>query len=183
MADHPNLIIAAAMKAIELHHGQTRRYNGRPYIEHPMRVAGYVTLMPGVTAIEIAAAWLHDTLEDCDVTEKQLYEEFPIDVVNLVKDLTNPSKGHKGLPRERRKAMDREHLAGVSRWAKIIKLIDRMDNVRDMSGAEPDFKWLYATETRRLILAILQGSREDTIIQGLVAELGLAVEKLTEGVP
>jgi (p)ppGpp synthase/HD superfamily hydrolase len=61
-----NLIIKAADLANIAHEGQKRKYNGRPYIEHLMRVAGRVTLLSDSTEEEIAAAWLHDVIEDCD---------------------------------------------------------------------------------------------------------------------
>lgn len=146
-----SIIIKAAQFAEHAHAGYVRKYTNRAYIEHPMRVAGQVSMLDDATEEMVAAAWLHDTVEDCDPKCKNAIRLlFPQSVFNLVMELTNPSKDHPDLPRWERKAMDRNHLAGVSREAKIIKLIDRADNLQEMSGAEPDFKLLYARESRML---------------------------------
>jgi len=67
-----------------------------------------------------------------------------------VVELTNPSKGRKDLPRKDRKAMDRAHLATVSREAKVIKMLDRIDNLSDCDAAPRAFRGLYAMESAML---------------------------------
>jgi hypothetical protein len=83
-------------------------------------------------------------------------------------ELTNPSKLHKHLRRAERKAMDREHIANASRWAKVLKLLDRIDNIRDMRGCDDDFWKVYAAETRLLVDAI---HCDDPLIESLAREL------------
>jgi len=150
------------LKAIDLakraHAGQKRKYDGADYIVHPVMVAAFVECLSGVTDTQIAASYLHDVLEDCD---QQFVDElltFPPEVVSLVKELTNPSKGSKE-PRWKRKEMDRDHLKGVSQWAKKIKLIDRTCNLKDMDNAPQDFLKLYLQESE-LLLEALKGADE-----------------------
>lgn len=158
-------IIRAARYAAKCHAGQVRRYTGAPYIYHPMRVAGRLTMRPNITDDEVAAAWLHDVIEDCGVTREELSQEIGNwHTGRLVQELTNPSKGLK-LPRAERKQIDRDHIAKISKPAKLIKLIDRIDNLREVPESESQFLKLYREESR-LLLEVLRGTDA-----GLEAEL------------
>jgi (p)ppGpp synthase/HD superfamily hydrolase len=151
---HP-LIIEAAKFADAAHMGQLRKYTLDPYIFHPMRVAGLVCLQPLATEAMIAAAWLHDVLEDCEQHfRNELVVNFPYEVVHLVEELTNPSKKFPHLRRDERKLMDRHHLMIVSPEAKFIKLCDRYDNLREMDLAPQNFVQIYVEESLLLLDAI-----------------------------
>jgi (p)ppGpp synthase/HD superfamily hydrolase len=152
-------ILSAASFANECHRGQFRKYNGSPYILHPMRVAGRVTLRRNVSEQLVSAAWLHDVIEDCGVTENDLWARFGPKVTSRVMELTNPSKGSK-LPRAERKRMDREHIAAASHGARVIKLLDRIDNLQEMQGCGDDFLALYRKESL-LLLEALAGTDEE----------------------
>lgn len=154
-----NLILNAAQFAASAHEGQNRKYghSDRPYITHPARVAGRVATFPGATEEMVAAAWLHDVIEDCGVTAEDLAAKFPLSVIRLVQELTNPSKRHPELNRAQRKAMDLEHIKEVSREAKVIKLADRVDNLtetKDDPQTPADFVELYRAESRALVEAL-----------------------------
>lgn len=82
-----------------------------------------------------------------------LSELFGPAVANLVQELTNPSHGSPEN-RRTRKQKDLEHLKTVSRKAKILKLIDRLDNLGEMMGADTDFKKKYAIESKSLVETI-----------------------------
>lgn len=153
------LIMQAARFARFAHFGQTRRYTGTPYIYHPMRVAGRVTYMTTAAPELVAAAWLHDVVEDCGKTVDELQEIFGIEVASLVAELTNPSKGMKAS-RHQRKLVDRLHIATISPNAKLIKLIDRIDNLREVPVSEVDFLRLYKSESA-LLLEVLRGVDSD----------------------
>jgi len=172
-----NTVLIAARCAFEAHDGQLRKYSNRPYIEHPMRVAGRVSLLPETRDWIVAAAWLHDVLEDTAVTEDDIFCKWklPRVTIDLVKELTNPSKGL-NLPREERKKMDREHLYHASEWAKRLKLIDRIDNIRDMTGAEKGWKHKYAEETMLLLSSLLD--IRDRVNKILYLELCREIETL-----
>jgi guanosine-3',5'-bis(diphosphate) 3'-pyrophosphohydrolase len=143
-----SLILAAAHIAREAHRGQLRKYRPRPYIEHPARVAASAMLIEGITPDEVAAAWLHDVIEDCGYTPQRLRNEGITErAVQLVVELTIPSKQHPELSRAQRMQMDREHLRQISFEARRLKMLDRIDNLRDVAEAPGDFRSLYAAET------------------------------------
>lgn len=147
----PTLIEKAEFFASSAHDsiGHKRKYTDQPYHVHPGRVAA---LVASVTSDEeiIAAAWLHDVLEDVapknsDFNEDAIYKAFGQRVLELVLDVTDvscPSDGNRAT----RKAIDREHLAKASDGAKTIKLADMIDNVIDISKHDPDFAKIFKKE-------------------------------------
>jgi len=154
-----SLIIRAAALAARAHSGQKRKYTGFPYITHPARVAGMAGILPGVTEEMVAAAYLHDVLEDTNVTRHEIEAETNTQVGFYVDCMTNKSKGT-GLPREKRKQMDRDRLATMPVEVKKIKLLDRIDNLREMTDSPADFKALYAEESLLLLQAIGDGDSD-----------------------
>lgn len=164
--------IEAAHFAARAHASQMRKYTGEPYIYHPGRVASRTALLSYATREMVAAAWLHDTIEDCGVSPGEIRLYFGPNVRKLVCELTNPSKMHTQLTREARKQMDRDHLRGVSREAKAIKMLDRIDNLREMTNAPADFRQLYCKESRLLLDVVGDADAE------LAAELVVAIGEL-----
>lgn len=170
-----SIIIAAAGLAENAHAGQTRRDSGVPYIVHPMRVAGMVTLWAAKQNPEggmylvygdmIAAAWLHDVAEDTVVTVVQIQTATNANVAKLVMELTNASMGLKE-PRAVRKQMDRDKLKLASREAKIIKMFDRIDNLGDLAH-DDSFGMKYAEES--ILLADAIGDADRVVRQDLIA--------------
>jgi guanosine-3',5'-bis(diphosphate) 3'-pyrophosphohydrolase len=137
------------------HAGQVRKYNGNPYITHPIRVAN-AARQHGMSDQAVQAAILHDVLEDTNVGEDEIRALCGEQVLRLVKELTNPSHRpeNKGKSRAARKAMDREHLRAASREAKQLKLLDRIDNLLEMAGAPSGFRRLYIEESNQLLAVI-----------------------------
>jgi (p)ppGpp synthase/HD superfamily hydrolase len=177
-----NLIIEAARFADAAHRGQKRKYNERPYIEHPGRVAARITRFPDATEEWIAAAWCHDVVEDCNVSLDDMRRVFGHGyMVTLVEYLTNPSKQHPHLSRHERKSMDRAHLARASFGAQCIKLVDRADNLREMTGASIAFKRLYCEESRLLVEAIRRNGVLPSADE-LFSELAEAVTHLEDSI-
>ncbi|MHC5111470.1 MAG: HD domain-containing protein [Planctomycetota bacterium] len=155
-----NPILKAARFARNAHRDQKRKYTGRPYVEHPARVAGRVMLHEDASEELVIAAWLHDVIEDTPATAEDLSAEFGDRVAAIVTELTNPSKGSTES-RDKRKAMDRAHLATVSHEAKIIKLFDRIDNLGELDRAPESFQHTYRAESRLLCDAI--GDADDQL--------------------
>jgi len=119
--------------ALAAHRGQKRKYTGEDYINHPMRVAGILSEERTLLRVSIIpAAYLHDVIEDCAVTQEELREIFGPQIATLVMEVTSPSKQFPELPRAERKRMDHEYLAKVSNDAKTLKAADRVDNLRDL---------------------------------------------------
>lgn len=157
-----NLILRAAALADRAHKGVPRKHTGFPYVYHPARVAGRVALLPGATEEMVAAAYLHDVLEDTAISREEIEAETNAKVGFYVDCMTNKSKGL-NLPRAERKALDRKHLSEVPDEVKLIKAIDRIDNLLEMAGASPNFKKLYAEESLLLADALGDGPLIDEL--------------------
>ena len=136
-----DLIERARVYATEAHQriNQRRKYNNEPYHVHLHAVA---KLVASVTddAEMIAAAWLHDTVEDTQATLEDIEAEFGVAVAELVEELTDVSRPGDGN-RAVRKAIDRRHLAQASARAKTVKLADLIDNCKDITRASHRSTW------------------------------------------
>ena len=132
--------------------GQTRKYTGEPYVVHPMEVASLVESVGGTEAM-VAAALLHDVLEDTGVTVDVLEEQFGSEVADLVLWLTDVSKPNDGN-RSTRKALDRQHSAAAPAAAQTVKVADLISNTRSIVAHDPDFAKVYLAE-KRLLLDVL----------------------------
>lgn len=150
------LIGRAFVIANRVHMKQTRKWTGMPYIVHPVRVARMMMLHAmGVDARLVAVALLHDVVEDCDPAIRQaIIEAIRVScgeyVIAMVLELTNPSCYLPiETPRVEKKKLDFAHIAGISREAKIIKLMDRLDNIYD-ALAPGNFMKKYLPETIEL---------------------------------
>ncbi len=151
-----------------------RKYTGQPYQVHLKSV---VQILAQVTndADMLAAAWLHDTVEDTEATHHQIEEQFGKNIAALVYQLTDISRPGDGN-RAYRKALDRAHLAEASDEAKTIKLADVIDNTRDICKHDVKFARVYVHEVGAL-LDVLQGGDERLISQAQKA-LGKCSNKL-----
>ena len=156
-----DLIIRAAQFASKQHAGQKRKFNNRPYITHPIRVAGRVATHKMATKELVAASFLHDVVEDCtplntdhSVLFSEIEDVFGGMVVYYVKDLTN-DKDTKGNRADRKKA-NREKIKGICLESKLVKLIDRIDNLYEMPESD-GFAIVYAKESILLLDECLTG--------------------------
>ncbi len=129
------LIVRAAHFAADRHRDQRRKGSrNTPYINHPLEVAERLVVIGGVDAPElIAAAILHDTIEDTETTRAELAERFGNEVAALVAELTDTP----GQTWQQRKRMEIEHSATISDGAKMIKLSDKTSNVTDTVNNPP----------------------------------------------
>jgi guanosine-3',5'-bis(diphosphate) 3'-pyrophosphohydrolase len=135
MQDRLGLILKAAVFAAEKHRGQVRKgADATPYIYHPIAVAEALAKEGGVTDPDlIAAALLHDTIEDTPTVHDDLVEAFGERVADLVAELTDDKR----LPKARRKELQVEHAPHLSDGAKQIKLGDKLCNLREMLASPP----------------------------------------------
>ena len=148
-AQDENLILQAAKFAHRVHQGQRRKYSDTPFIMHPIRVAGRVATLSTTTEEMVAAAFLHDVVEDTSTSLEEIADQFGSDVAMLVEHLTEPSQGM-NAPRSERKAIDRNYMKSADPRAKVIRLVDRIDNLRDMSGASPKLIRRFAEESANI---------------------------------
>ncbi|MFU8817569.1 MAG: HD domain-containing protein, partial [Pseudomonadales bacterium] len=142
-------IRAAAQFAAASHHGQRRKYSDEPYIRHPGRVAARVAQL-GVDPEVVAAAWLHDVVEDCDVSVAEVAQRFGLRVARLVDYLSEPPSVPGGPNRAARKAAYRRRLASLrgrdGAAAHTVKAADCLDNIPSIRDADPQFWKLYRRE-------------------------------------
>jgi (p)ppGpp synthase/HD superfamily hydrolase len=134
---------------------QRRKYTNEPYINHPAAVVEIVRSVPHTPEM-LAAAWLHDVVEDTPVTLDQVEAEFGPEVAALVECLTDVSKPQDGN-RATRRAIDREHTAKASPAAKTIKLADLIDNTRNIVALDPGFARVYLPEKLQLLAVLEEG--------------------------
>ena len=130
------LILKAAHFAAEKHRDQRRKdKHASPYIIHPISVALAITQIGGVDDPEIlAAALLHDTLEDTNTEPEDLEAEFGKKVCEYVLDVSDD----KTLPKDERKSRQIEHAKKISKGAALIKLGDKISNVTDVINNPPE---------------------------------------------
>ena len=117
----------AAKFAVDAHAGGERKGKGYPYILHPMEAAGIVASISTDQEL-LAAAILHDTVEDTDVTIDQIRREFGERVALLVCNETSPLP-HDAPWRDRKKAQA-ELIASSTRDSKIVAIGDKLSNLR-----------------------------------------------------
>lgn len=146
----------ARLFAASEHRFQKRKYTYEPYVHHPAAVTALVRTVPHTPEM-LAAAWLHDMVEDCGVTLKRVEEEFGPEVSDLVEMLTDVSMNCKAN-RATRKAMDLEHLAIASPAGKTIKLADIIDNSSSILAHDKNFAKVYLREKRRLLAVLQEGA-------------------------
>jgi (p)ppGpp synthase/HD superfamily hydrolase len=148
------LIIKASEFAIKAHDGQVRKYNKAPYITHPARVAKATADLSGATEEMVAAAWLHDVVEDTPVSLETIRQEFGDKAAELVGWLTNEAKVP-GENRALRKKKNAERLSKAPKDAQRIKMLDRMDNLGEMDYDQAlDFCKVYIQESWDLFHAV-----------------------------
>lgn len=137
-----------------------RKYTDEPYHVHPARVAALVATVTDDEEM-IAAAWLHDVLEDVapknpNFNNNAIQQLFGDRVLALVLELTDISKPEDGN-RATRKALDREHLAKASADGKTIKLADMIDNMIDIAKHDPHFARVFRREAQLSFPSLSEG--------------------------
>lgn len=136
---------------------QRRKYTNEPYIVHPIAVAEIVRSVPHTPEM-LAAALLHDCVEDTDSAHDDIDREFGRQVGDLVYWLTDVSQPHDG-PRSLRKRMDRSHIANAPAEAQTIKLADLIDNTKSIAALDPHFWLIYRKEKLLLLDVLTKGDR------------------------
>jgi len=134
---------------------QVRKYTGEPYIVHPAAVASLVQRVKHTPEM-LAAAWLHDTVEDTNVIHDEIRLEFGRVVGNYVwflTDISRPTDGNRAA----RKLIDRRHIFDAPPEAKTVKLADIIDNTRSIVQHDPEFAKIYLVEKALLLNELWNG--------------------------
>jgi RelA/SpoT family (p)ppGpp synthetase len=129
-------------------HGAQRRANGDPYFSHPLEVAGILTDLK-LDDATIAAALLHDTIEDTDATRTDIDEMFGKDIGRLVEGLTKIGKLDLVTKKAKQGENLRKLLLAISEDVRVllVKLADRLHNMRTLQFMPEDKRRATAEET------------------------------------
>ncbi len=172
-----DLIQRASEFAVNAHKriDHRRKYSKQPYSVH---LAAVAKILAGISddAEMIAAAWLHDTVEDTPATLYDIEQAFGLSVTALVEELTDVSKPSDGN-RAARKALDRAHLAAASARAQTVKLADLIDNARDICDHDPIFASVFLDEMADLLDVLDKG--DETLMRRARNTWRKCREKLT----
>lgn len=138
MKETPNeiqLLVRAIAFAAEKHSSQRRKDAAEsPYINHPIALVDVLANEGNVTDIEtLCAAALHDTIEDTATTADELKSIFGEKITSIVLELTDD----KSLPKHVRKEKQIEHAPHCSPEAKVVKIADKICNLRNILAAPP----------------------------------------------
>jgi guanosine-3',5'-bis(diphosphate) 3'-pyrophosphohydrolase len=132
-----SIILRAANVAARWHAHQTKKGGAQePYINHLLEVAALVAEATRGSDIDlVVAALLHDAIEDQEVPREMIAQEFGEDVVKLVEELADDMT----LPDPERRQRQVEHAPMLSDRAKIIKLADKISNLKKVTDPPPDW--------------------------------------------
>lgn len=140
MTDQQSLqtLLRALSFAADKHRTQRRKdKDASPYINHPIALADVLVQVGGVTDVEVlAAALLHDTIEDTETSREELERYFGPAIASAVAEVTDD----KSLPKEERKRLQVEHAPHLSPAARLVKLADKICNLSDVL-AQPPVGW------------------------------------------
>ena len=132
------IILSALAFAAEKHRDQRRKNaEASPYINHPIALANMLANEGNVDdSVVICAALLHDTIEDTETTPEELRAAFGDEIAGIVREVTDD----KLLSKQDRKRLQIEHASSLSDKAKLVKLADKISNLRDMAQ-QPPAEW------------------------------------------
>ncbi|MDQ6772027.1 MAG: bifunctional (p)ppGpp synthetase/guanosine-3',5'-bis(diphosphate) 3'-pyrophosphohydrolase [Candidatus Dormibacteraeota bacterium] len=173
-----DLVERAYTRAVDAHHGQ-RRLSGEAYVEHPVQVATILADLR-LDAITLAAALLHDTVEDTDLTLEEIGREFGPEVAHLVEGVTKLSRISFRSDQQRHAENIRKMLLAMADDIRVvlIKLADRLHNMRTLDVL-PEVKQrriaretldIYAPLAHRLGIGQVRWELEDLAFRALEGE-------------
>lgn len=136
-----------------------------PYITHPAAVVLILKGVKGITPEGLAAAWLHDVVEDVFKGRRAeglawVHAQFGQRVHDLVEMLTDPDDYPEGAKRADRQKINREHTALADWEGQTIKLADLIHNTRSIVKYDKDFAVVYLAEKRLLLPMMTKGDRK-----------------------
>jgi guanosine-3',5'-bis(diphosphate) 3'-pyrophosphohydrolase len=135
-------------------HGDQQRPTGAPYLEHLLEALEVLVVGAGVTDTDVlAAAVLHDVVEDTSVSNDEVAERFGPRVAELVDWVTIPEAGPGEDPAHVKEATLR-HLAAAPKDAILVKLADRLSNVQTLRSLRPQRQRAYYAQTVRYIVPL-----------------------------
>ncbi len=130
-----DLVIEALTFAAERHSGQRRKDSAAsPYINHPIALMRVLSMEARIRdPVVLCSALLHDTVEDTGTTPQEIAARFGPDICAVVLEVTDDKR----LPKAERKRLQVEHAGQVSHAARLVKLADKICNLRDVADNPP----------------------------------------------
>jgi (p)ppGpp synthase/HD superfamily hydrolase len=171
------MILEACAFATQMHAGQQRKYTDEPYMLHCLEVAKLVAGVGGSTEM-IAAALLHDVVEDTSATIADVQQLFGTDIAEGVAWLTDvsvPTDGNRVI----RKAIDRDHIGKAPANMKTVKLADIISNTRSIVENGGGFAKVYLSEMEALLKVLMDG--DSTLWHRAKTEVDWGFAERTEG--
>jgi guanosine-3',5'-bis(diphosphate) 3'-pyrophosphohydrolase len=152
-----DVVSKARMFAAQRHGEQKRKYSDEPYAVHLEAVVDLLRKHGITDATVLAAAYLHDTIEDTDTKVQDLIKEFGADIAQLVYWLSDMEKGN----RASRTLMSAWRLSRAPFDAKLIKCADVIDNTINIGQHDPNFARVFADEKQHILqhMAAVEGTR------------------------
>jgi (p)ppGpp synthase/HD superfamily hydrolase len=179
-----NIVKKALNFAKKKHEGQFRADKKTPYITHPIRVAEILKKFKKSHRIDelVAAALLHDTLEDTKTGIEEIRREFGETIALLVIELTNDLWAIKTLGKKNYHCEKLSSVDKISSWALTIKLADRLDNVSDLKKVPKGKKWTqeYGKQTKEIVNYISKNRKLSKTQKILINEILKLVDE-TQG--
>lgn len=141
-------------------HQHKRKYSGAPYWVHPEEVAALILRNAEFYTHEmIAAAYMHDLVEDASITWDQLNTQFGCTVADLVDEVSDKFSDHSYGNRATRKALELQRIATISPEAQTIKLADLISNTKDITKHDKEFAKVYLMEKKALMQVLTKGDK------------------------
>lgn len=142
-----DLVQTARAFAAMAHGAQRRKYEDAPYTVHLDRVVQMLRDHGFDAPVLLAAAYLHDVVEDTDASIQDVLDRFGVEVAELVYWLTDAEPGRRKI----RKIMSAWRLSRAPIEAKLIKLADLADNASTIAAGDPHFAPVYLAEKKRIL--------------------------------
>jgi guanosine-3',5'-bis(diphosphate) 3'-pyrophosphohydrolase len=155
--------------AEEMHKGQVRKGNQKPYVVHPKAVYQILKSFNVKDKILLVAAWLHDTIEDTTATYNIIKRKFNKEVADLVKAVSSVKKD---LQKVGKAEYLLKKMLSMKTHELTLKLADRLHNITDISSMSNGQKVYDQT------MYILQGIKEGRTLTGIQKKLIRAIEKI-----
>jgi guanosine-3',5'-bis(diphosphate) 3'-pyrophosphohydrolase len=154
MTDPDNMVFEAVAFAARAHRHQLRKDNQTPYVSHVFRVCFVVRQVFGFAEPKmLAAALLHDTIEDTTTDCDDIIERFGPEVARWVAALTKDMR----LPHDEREVTYAKVLAAADWQVKVLKLADMYDNLGDSKHLSPRGRRSTVEKSRQYLAAVEQG--------------------------
>lgn len=154
MADDYALLQNAISLAARAHRWQVRKDKETPYVAHPMRVCMTLRHLFGIDdARVLAAAVMHDTIEDTTTDRDDIIEGFGRDVAEWVALMSKDKR----LPEAEREEAYQKQIEKASWPVKVIKLGDLFDNLSDAVNMPPDKREKTVAKARTMLPHVLKG--------------------------